>query len=111
MKTTKVDDRHRIRIPDLKPGQVFAWEDNGKGQITLLEVQPKAKEVHKTTILDGLIPPTKAECEECWGPKRTGTRTIGSRRPCPNLKGGRTSSAQSTGLMAGFKTLSRSAFA
>jgi hypothetical protein len=68
MKTAIVDDRHRIRIPDLKPGQVFAWEDNGKGQITLLEVQPKAKEARKTSILDGLKPFTKAECEECWGP-------------------------------------------
>jgi hypothetical protein len=72
MKTAIVDDRHRIRIPDLKPGQVFAWEDNGNGQITLLEVQPKAKEPRKPSILDGLKPFTKEECEECWGPQTDG---------------------------------------
>jgi len=26
MKTAIVDDKHRIRIPDLKPGQVFVYE-------------------------------------------------------------------------------------
>jgi len=72
MKTAIVDDRHRIRIPDLKPGQVFAWEDNGNGQITLLEVQPKAREPGTPSILDGLKPFTKEECEECWGPQTDG---------------------------------------
>jgi hypothetical protein len=44
MKTAVVDDRHRIRIPDLKPGQVLAYQDNGDGSVTLTPVKPDAKE-------------------------------------------------------------------
>lgn len=68
VKRATVDDRHRILIRDLKPGQVFTWEDNGNGQITLLELKPKARQARKTSILDGLKPLTAAEAEGCWGP-------------------------------------------
>lgn len=62
----KVDSRHRVLIPSLKPGKVFAWEDNGKGQIILLEVKPTTKET--PSALDGLKPFTKREADRCWGP-------------------------------------------
>ena len=35
VKTLTVDDQHRIRIPDAKPRQVFAYENHGHGHITL----------------------------------------------------------------------------
>jgi hypothetical protein len=50
MKLAKVDSRHRILIPELKPGQAFTWENDGNGQITLLEVKPKAKRPAKDRI-------------------------------------------------------------
>jgi hypothetical protein len=43
VKTAKVDAHRRLYIPTLKPGKMFAWEDNGQGQITLLEVKPVAR--------------------------------------------------------------------
>ena len=39
-----VDDRKRVRIPDAKPGQVFAYANNGDGSFTLTQVQAEAKE-------------------------------------------------------------------
>jgi hypothetical protein len=44
MKTAVVDERHRIRIPDLKPGQVLAYQDNGDGSVTLTPVKPDTQE-------------------------------------------------------------------
>jgi hypothetical protein len=44
MKTLTVDDQKRIRIPDAKPRQVFAYENNGDGTITLTEVKAEARE-------------------------------------------------------------------
>jgi len=44
VKTLTVDDQKRIRIPDAKPRQVFAYANNGNGTITLTEVRAEAKE-------------------------------------------------------------------
>ena len=44
MTTITVDDRKRVRLPDAKPGQVFAYANNGDGSVTLTPVQPEAKE-------------------------------------------------------------------
>lgn len=41
MKTLTVDDRQRIRLPEVKPGQVFAYEPNSDGTIKLVPVIPK----------------------------------------------------------------------
>jgi hypothetical protein len=43
MKTLTVDDKKRIRIPDAKPRQLFAYQNNGDGTITLTELK-EAKE-------------------------------------------------------------------
>jgi hypothetical protein len=42
VKTLTVDDRRRIRLPQVKPGQVFAYEPNSDGTIKLVPVIPKA---------------------------------------------------------------------
>ena len=42
MDTVKVDSTKRIRLPDAKPGQVFAYSADGHGRIVLTEVQIKA---------------------------------------------------------------------
>ena len=68
MVTVKVDSRKRVVLPDAKPGQVLAYSNNGKGQIVLLELKPASKQEKPASILDGLKPLTKEECEECWGP-------------------------------------------
>ena len=65
MVTVKADDRRRIQIPNIKPGQIFALENNGDGTIMLTYIKPT---VRKRSILDGLKPFTKEECERCWGP-------------------------------------------
>ena len=44
MKTLTVDDQKRIRIPDAKPRQVFAYENNGNGMLTLVLVKTKVHE-------------------------------------------------------------------
>ena len=41
MKTLTVDDRQRIRLPQVKPGQVFAYEPNSDGTIRLVPVIQK----------------------------------------------------------------------
>jgi hypothetical protein len=41
MKTLTVDDRQRIRLPRVKPGQVFAYEPDADGTIRLVPVIPK----------------------------------------------------------------------
>jgi hypothetical protein len=41
MKTLTVDDRQRIRLPQAKPGEVFAYEPNSDGTIKLVPVVPK----------------------------------------------------------------------
>lgn len=35
VKTLIVDDHKRVRIPDAKPRQVFAYENHGNGHVTL----------------------------------------------------------------------------
>ena len=44
MKALTVDDQKRIRIPDAKPRQVFAYENHGNGTITLTEVKAERKD-------------------------------------------------------------------
>jgi len=44
VKTLTVDAHKRIRIPDAKPSQVFAYENNGDGRLTLTLVKAEAKE-------------------------------------------------------------------
>jgi hypothetical protein len=44
VKTLKVDAAKRVRIPDAKPQQVFAYENNGQGTITLTLIYGRRKE-------------------------------------------------------------------
>ena len=44
MKTLTVDAHKRIRIPDARPRQVFAYENHGNGTLTLTEVKAQAQE-------------------------------------------------------------------
>ena len=41
MKTLTVDDRQRVRLPNAKAGQVFAYEANSDGTIRLVPLVPK----------------------------------------------------------------------
>jgi hypothetical protein len=41
MKTIKVDDKQRVRLPDAKPGQVFVYENHGNGVLTLMPVKTR----------------------------------------------------------------------
>jgi hypothetical protein len=41
MKTLTVDDRQRVRLPQVKPGQVFAYEPDSDGSIKLVPVITK----------------------------------------------------------------------
>ena len=44
MKTLTVDDQKRIRLPDARPRQVFAYEPEADGTIRLLPVKARSKE-------------------------------------------------------------------
>jgi hypothetical protein len=41
VKTVKVDANKKIRIPDVKPRQVFAYENQGHGRFTLTLMKAK----------------------------------------------------------------------
>jgi hypothetical protein len=41
MKTLTVDDRQRVRLPQVQPGQVFAYEPDSDGSIKLVPVVAK----------------------------------------------------------------------
>jgi len=44
MKTLTVDAHKRIRIPDAKPRQIFAYENEGNGRLVLTVVRAEAQE-------------------------------------------------------------------
>ena len=44
VKTLTVDDQQRIRMPDAKPRQVFAYENHGDGHVTLTLVEAANRE-------------------------------------------------------------------
>lgn len=44
METVKVDNKRRVVLPDVKPGQVFALDNHGDGSFTLTIVKPDRKE-------------------------------------------------------------------
>ncbi|HXT13358.1 MAG TPA: hypothetical protein VN873_17510 [Candidatus Angelobacter sp.] len=46
MKTLTVHDYQRVRLPDVKPRQVFAHEKGPDGRIILTPVAPKPAKVH-----------------------------------------------------------------
>ena len=61
MKTLTVDDQKRIRIPDAKPRQVFAYANNGDGTLTLTLVKAEASEPFpRGSLLKYFTPPIKA---------------------------------------------------
>jgi len=59
MKTLTVDDSKRIRIPDAKPRQVFAYSNNGDGTITLTAVKADAKEPFPPGSLKRYVTPER----------------------------------------------------
>ena len=44
MVTVKADNRRRVQIPGIKPGQIIAFEDQGNGVRVLTEVKKDVKE-------------------------------------------------------------------
>lgn len=44
MVTVKADSRRRVQIPGIKPGQIFAFEDQGNGVRVLTDVKKDVKE-------------------------------------------------------------------
>jgi hypothetical protein len=63
--TVKVDSAKRVRLPDAKPGQVFAYSADGKGRIVLLEVQTKAGP-SESSLIEGFKPLSKAELDRLY---------------------------------------------
>jgi len=61
MKTVTVDDKKRIRIPDAKPQQVFAYEHIGDGSIKLTLIKPKIKEPFPPGSLKRYVTPEANE--------------------------------------------------
>jgi hypothetical protein len=59
MKTLTVDARKRVRIPDAKPKQVFAYENHWNGTITLTEVKAEASEPFPPGSLKKYVTPQR----------------------------------------------------
>jgi len=57
MKTLTVDAHKRIRIPDAKPKQIFAYENEGNGRLVLTVVRAEAKEAFPRGSLKKYITP------------------------------------------------------
>ncbi len=60
MITTKADSQKRVLVPQVKPGQVYAVQENADGSFTLAVVEPKepakcrlAKEDGFTVVVPG----------------------------------------------------------
>ncbi len=64
MKTFKVDGQKRIRLPDLKPGQIFAYE-NANGTVTLRPVKVDEREAFpRGSLLKYITPEWNKEALE-----------------------------------------------
>ncbi len=65
MKILIADNYKRVRIPDAKPHQVFAYDNNGHGTLTLTEV----RKVKPSAALAGAVRPfTKEEVKRAFAP-------------------------------------------
>ena len=58
MKTLTVDAHKRVRIPDAKPRQVFAYENDG-GTIRLIPVRAEGEEVFPPGSLKSYVTPER----------------------------------------------------
>ena len=66
MKTLTADGYKRVRIPDAKPHQVFAYTNNGDGTITLAEVKSRKQRFPRgslTKYLTGALGRERDELE------------------------------------------------
>src|SRR2546427_11140308 len=61
MKTLTVDDQRRIRLPDVKPKQIFAYENYGDGTIILTEIKAQASEAFLPGSLKKYVTPERNE--------------------------------------------------
>jgi hypothetical protein len=62
MVTVKADNRRRVQLPDAKPGEIFAYQDNGDNTITLIKVKAERKEPFpKGSLLKYMTPARDAE--------------------------------------------------
>jgi 3-methyladenine DNA glycosylase Mpg len=73
--TVKVDSAKRVRLPDAKPGQVFAYSADGKGRIVLLEVQTKAG-TPEPLLIEGFKPLSKAALDRLYRERREDDESI-----------------------------------
>jgi hypothetical protein len=53
MKTLTVDDDKRVRLPEAKPGTVFAYEHDDSGRVTLTPVTQAALKPARLIRRDG----------------------------------------------------------
>ena len=51
MKTVAVDKYQRVRLPDVKGGQRFAYENKGNGVLVLTEVKPVEPKPTKSRLI------------------------------------------------------------
>jgi hypothetical protein len=74
------DKQQRVRLPDAKPGQVFAYADNGNGSFTLtlvkaettepfppgslLKYMTKERDAEMSALAKGMKMPTPPEDED-----------------------------------------------
>jgi hypothetical protein len=59
VKTLTVDAHKRIRIPDAKPRQIFAYENEGNGRLVLTVVRAEAQEPFPPGSLKKYITPER----------------------------------------------------
>ena len=68
MTTVTADDRKRVRIPDAKPGQVFAYESTEDGSVTLTPVKPQQRKERfpRGSLLKYITPERNRELEQIF---------------------------------------------
>jgi hypothetical protein len=62
MRTVTVDDSKRVRLPDARPRQVFAYTNHGDGSTTLTPVKARRKDAFpRGSLVKYLTPERDAE--------------------------------------------------
>ncbi len=51
MTTLKADDRSRVKLPEVQPGEVFAYEKSPDGRIVLTKLEPAKVKTNRAHLV------------------------------------------------------------
>jgi hypothetical protein len=72
--TVKADSKKRVVVPDARPGDVFAYEDQGNGHFLLIRLIPDKREKMTRSQVGRAIAKSKLKFDATWDEMRQWTR-------------------------------------